>query len=101
MHQTETGFPITSTCLCSGENKTIKFGTSGKPVPGSTVVIMDEKTGYEVGAANTFGPIVLKPPLPPAFVPYLWNHDPSFTNYFTKYPGYYDTGDAGMLDDEG
>ncbi|KAI8327959.1 hypothetical protein BC941DRAFT_364249 [Chlamydoabsidia padenii] len=100
--QTETGFPITSTCLGSGMVERVKFGSAGKQVPGSTVVILNEVTNEEVTTPNVFGNIVLKLPLPPASFPYLWNNESSYeTSYFAKYPGYYDTGDAGIIDEEG
>ncbi|CAO3597016.1 unnamed protein product [Absidia cylindrospora] len=100
--QTETGFPITSTCLGSGKKEVAKFGSAGKQVPGSSVVILSEDTNEELVEPNTFGNIVLRLPLPPASFPHLWNHEPSYeSSYFAKYPGYYDTGDAGMIDEEG
>ncbi|KAI8099219.1 uncharacterized protein BX664DRAFT_272334 [Halteromyces radiatus] len=100
--QTETGFPMTSTCLGTGKKEKVKFGSAGKQVPGSIIKILDEDSNEEITEPNRFGNIVLKLPLPPASFPYLWNNRDSYeTSYFAKYPGYYDTGDAGMIDEEG
>jgi propionyl-CoA synthetase len=88
--------------LGSGTVEKVKFGSAGKQVPGSTVVILSEETNEPVAGPNEFGNIVLKLPLPPASFPYLWNNEASYgSSYFEKYPGYYDTGDAGMIDEEG
>ncbi|CAO3652353.1 unnamed protein product [Cunninghamella echinulata] len=100
--QTETGFPITSTSLGTGKTEKVKFGSAGKQIPGSTVKILLEDTNEEAKEPNTFGNIVLKLPLPPASFPTLWKNDDGYgSTYFTKYPNYYDTGDAGMIDEEG
>jgi hypothetical protein len=41
-------------------------------------------------------------PLPPGTFVTLWNADDRFRQaYFSRYPGYYETGDAGYIDDNG
>jgi propionyl-CoA synthetase len=41
-------------------------------------------------------------PLPPGSLPTLWQNDKRFVDsYLTKYPGYYETGDAGIIDQDG
>ena len=41
-------------------------------------------------------------PLGPGTLPTLWNADERFvTSYLTRFPGYYETGDAGMKDEDG
>jgi propionyl-CoA synthetase len=48
------------------------------------------------------GAIAIKLPLPPGTLPTLWNAPDRFKkSYLQTFPGYYETGDAGMIDDEG
>ncbi|TDG96574.1 hypothetical protein EPR50_G00230150, partial [Perca flavescens] len=51
---------------------------------------------------RTLGNIVVRLPLPPGAALSLWqNHNLFNKLYFTKFPGYYDTMDAGFVDEEG
>ncbi|XP_072257311.1 acyl-CoA synthetase short-chain family member 3, mitochondrial [Pyxicephalus adspersus] len=98
--QTETGSPITSTCIGLGNSLTPPAGQAGKPVPGYNVKILDSQM-QEV-KPNTLGNIVVKLPLPPGAFSTLWENEETFKNlYFKKFPGYYDTMDAGFMDEEG
>jgi propionyl-CoA synthetase len=48
------------------------------------------------------GSLVAKLPLPPGSSPTLWNADDRFREaYLSAFPGYYQTGDAGYLDEAG
>jgi propionyl-CoA synthetase len=48
------------------------------------------------------GSIVIKLPLPPSCLPTLWQKDEKCKEaYFTEFPGYYKTSDAGYKDDDG
>ena len=48
------------------------------------------------------GDIVVKLPLPPGTFPTLWNADKRYEeNYMTNYEGYYQTYDAGHIDEDG
>jgi Acyl-coenzyme A synthetases/AMP-(fatty) acid ligases len=48
------------------------------------------------------GDIVVKLPLPPGIFPTLWNADERYKEtYMTNYKGYYQTYDAGHIDDDG
>ena len=48
------------------------------------------------------GKVVIKLPLPPAFMLTLWGNDQAFIDkYLADTPGYYTTGDAGMIDQHG
>ena len=50
---------------------------------------------------GSLGNLAIKLPLPPGCLPTLWNNDERFkAEYLEKFPGYYDTKDAGMIDDE-
>jgi propionyl-CoA synthetase len=51
---------------------------------------------------NEMGDIVVKLPLPPGTFPTLWNADKRYKdNYMTNYEGYYQTYDAGHIDEDG
>ena len=53
-------------------------------------------------APDEIGAIVIKLPLPPGSLPTLWQKDQRFLDsYLAEYPGYYQTGDAGMIDADG
>ena len=48
------------------------------------------------------GALAAKLPLPPGTFPTLWNADERFRQaYLAEYPGYYKTGDAGFIDEDG
>jgi propionyl-CoA synthetase len=97
--QTETGWAIAANPV-GIETLPVKLGSPTVPMPGYAVEILDEG-GQPVGP-NTLGAIAIKLPLPPGCLPTLWNADERFRkSYLTTYPGYYETGDAGMLDEEG
>jgi len=69
-------------------------------VPGYTVAALDEK-GNAVASGDT-GALVIESPLPPGTFIGLWNADERFEEtYFRKFPGYYETGDAGFIDENG
>jgi propionyl-CoA synthetase len=97
--QTETGWAITG--LPVGiEEMEIKIGSSGVPMPGYDVRILDE-TGAPQGP-DTLGAVAIKLPLPPGTLPTLWNAEDRFRkSYLDTFPGYYETGDAGMIDSDG
>ncbi|XP_062853172.1 acyl-CoA synthetase short-chain family member 3, mitochondrial isoform X2 [Trichomycterus rosablanca] len=98
--QTESGSPITASCIGLGNSLSPPAGTAGKPVPGYNVtVIDDEKHPVE---PNTLGNIVVTLPLPPGAALSLWQNEELYKRlYFTKFPGYYDTMDAGFMDEDG
>lgn len=52
--------------------------------------------------AGDIGNIVIKLPLPPGCLPTLWQNDEGFKkSYLDRFPGYYNTGDAGFFDEDG
>ncbi|XP_024143978.1 acyl-CoA synthetase short-chain family member 3, mitochondrial isoform X1 [Oryzias melastigma] len=98
--QTETGSAITSSFMGLGSSLTPPAGQAGKPVPGYNVTVIDDQM-QEV-KPRTLGNIVVRLPLPPGAALSLWENKSLFkTLYFSKFPGYYDTMDAGFLDEDG
>lgn len=98
--QTETGSSMTATCIGLGNSLTPPAGQAGKPVPGYNVKILNSQ--MQELKTNTLGNIVVKLPLPPGAFSTLWENDEMFKNlYFAKFPGYYDTMDAGYMDEDG
>ncbi|XP_069629416.1 acyl-CoA synthetase short-chain family member 3, mitochondrial isoform X2 [Haliaeetus albicilla] len=98
--QTESGSAITASCIGLGNSTTPPPGQAGKPVPGYNVMILDENK--EPVKAKTLGNIVVKLPLPPGAFSGLWENQEVFQKlYFQKFPGYYDTMDAGYMDEDG
>jgi propionyl-CoA synthetase len=97
--QTETGWPICSNCL-GIEMLPIVPGSPARAVPGYDVRALD--AGGNPVAAGDLGVLVIKNPLPPGNFTTLWNAEERFIeSYFSKYPGYYETGDAGYIDENG
>ncbi|XP_048123986.1 acyl-CoA synthetase short-chain family member 3, mitochondrial isoform X2 [Alosa alosa] len=96
--QTESGSAITASCIGLGGSVSPPAGQAGKSVPGYNV-IDDDMQEVE---PRTLGNIVVKLPLPPGAALTLWQNADLFRKlYFTKFPGYYDTMDAGFVDEEG
>ncbi|WP_204113787.1 propionate-CoA ligase PrpE [Shimia biformata] len=97
--QTETGWAIAANPLGIEELPT-KLGSPTVPMPGYDVTILDD-AGHPV-EPGTLGAIAIKLPLPPGTLPTLWNAEDRFKkSYLTTFPGYYETGDAGMMDEDG
>ena len=97
--QTETGWPIVANPM-GIEPLPVKAGSPTKPVPGWDVQVLDE-SGSQVPAGD-IGTIVVKLPLPPGSLPTLWNNDDGYVkSYLSHYDGYYLTGDAGFIDEDG
>jgi propionyl-CoA synthetase len=97
--QTETGWPICSNCL-GIELLPVVPGSPARAVPGYDVQVLDE-AGEPVGPGD-IGALVVKNPLPPGTFTTLWNAEERFVqSYFSKFPGYYETGDAGYIDENG
>jgi propionyl-CoA synthetase len=97
--QTETGWPIAANCL-GIERLPVVPGSPTRAVPGWDVHVVDsdgeEQSSEEIGA------LVVKLPMPPGSSPTLWNAEDRFREvYLTAFPGYYQTADAGYVDDDG
>ncbi|MCF6322143.1 MAG: propionyl-CoA synthetase [Rhizobiaceae bacterium] len=97
--QTETGWPIVCNPIGLGQLP-VKYGSPAVVLPGYIVKVLDDD-GRPLDT-NTLGNIVLKMPLPPGCLPTLWNAGDRFRDsYLTEFPGYYQTSDAGYIDDDG
>jgi len=97
--QTETGYTIVGN-PAGIEALPVKVGSPTVPMPGYDVQILDE--GGNPMAPNELGAIAIKLPLPPGTLPTLWNAEERYLkSYLTTFPGYYETGDAGMIDEDG
>ncbi len=97
--QTETGWTIAGN-PAGIEALPVKIGSPTVAMPGYDIRILDDE-GHEV-APGTLGAIAVKLPLPPGTLPTLWNAPERFKkSYLSHFPGYYETGDAGMKDEDG
>jgi propionyl-CoA synthetase len=97
--QTETGWPMCAN-LAGIELKETKAGSPTLPVPGYDLRILDDD-GREVGA-QVEGNVVVREPLPPGAFPTVWgDHARYVESYWSRFPGYYLTGDGGYRDEDG
>jgi propionyl-CoA synthetase len=97
--QTESGWPICANCL-GIEQLPIVPGSPARAVPGYDVQALDSD-GNPV-AAGDIGALAIRLPLPPGNFITLWNAEQRFVDsYFSRFPGYYETGDAGYIDENG
>ena len=75
-------------------------GSPTRGVVGWDLRVLDAE-GAEV-APGTIGAICAKLPMPPGCSPTLWQAEDRFRQaYLTNFPGYYESGDAGYIDDKG
>lgn len=97
--QTETAWSICANFM-GIEKMPVKYGSPSVPSPGYDVRIFNDE-GEELGP-NELGNIVVKEPLPPGGMLGIWQDDKRcIDTYFSEYPGYYLTGDAGHKDEDG
>ncbi|KAA0184240.1 Propionate-CoA ligase [Fasciolopsis buskii] len=120
--QTETGWPMTSSCLgyhdgCANTQGVVApIGSAGLAVPGYNMQLKKHIGGNTSSQSLDVPPnkqddqnsdkslyrIVVKLPMPPGTALTLWNDDRRFGElYFKTYPGYYDTMDLGYRDANG
>ncbi len=97
--QTETGWCVAGNPFGLGMLPS-KPGSTSVPLPGYLLDVLDEG-GHQV-PRGTMGSVVIKLPLPPGCLPTLWQNDARMQDsYLSVYPGYYNTSDAGYLDEDG
>ena len=97
--QTETGWPIGANPM-GLEPLPVRTGSCTRPSPGYAVEILDG-SGAPV-PPGTEGNICLRLPLPPGTLTTLWGNDQRFIDsYLSAFPGYYATGDSGLIDEDG
>ncbi|MCM2285819.1 MAG: propionyl-CoA synthetase [Desulfobacula sp.] len=97
--QTETGWAIAANCM--GLHRfAIKPGSPTKPAPGWNLAVLGSD-GHPVKPGE-IGALVAKLPLPPGTLPTLWQNDQRYKDsYLKEFPGYYETADAGFIDEDG
>ena len=97
--QTETGWSIAANCM-GIEKLPVKAGSVGPAAPGWDVRTLDS-AGNDVEPGDV-GAIACKLPLPPGTLTGLWKAESRFReSYLATFPGYYETGDAGFIDEDG
>ncbi len=97
--QTETGWAIAANCVGIQQFE-VKPGSPTKAAPGWNMAVLDGD-GKPV-AKGDIGAIVVKLPLPPGSLPTLWQNDERYVSaYLSAFPGYYETSDAGYIDEDG
>ncbi|MBI2028903.1 acetate--CoA ligase [Candidatus Gottesmanbacteria bacterium] len=90
--QTETGGIV----IANYPSLPIKPGSMGKPVPGITAAIVDDK-GHELGPQKE-GNLALKPGWPGMMIK-IWRRAEKYNSYFKN--GWYITGDKAYRDEDG
>jgi propionyl-CoA synthetase len=97
--QTETGWAIAATCL-GLEASPIVPGSPGRPAPGWDLAALGPDGGEL--APGEIGSLCARLPMPPSSLLTLWNGEQRFHEaYLSTYPGYYETADAGFIDEDG
>jgi propionyl-CoA synthetase len=97
--QTETGWAITAGFRAYG---LVPFrpGSGGRPCPGHDLHALDDDG--KLLAPGATGNLSIRLPLPPGCGPTLWENDSGYRNsYLSDFPGWYRTGDAGIVDEAG
>jgi len=97
--QTETGWSICANCK-GIELLPVVHGSPARGAPGWNVQVLDS-SGRPVKSGD-IGALVVKLPLPPGTFTTLWNAEDRYKkSYFETFPGYYESGDAGYIDERG
>ena len=97
--QTETGWPVAANCI-GIERLPVVPGSPTRAVPGWDLHVLDEAGAEQ--PPGEIGALVVKLPMPPGSSPTLWNAEERFREtYLTTFPGYYQTADAGYIDENG
>ncbi|MEX0446451.1 propionate--CoA ligase [Xenorhabdus sp. SGI246] len=99
--QTETGWPI-MTIARALDDRPSRFGSTGFPMYGFNVKLMNELTGQECDD-NEKGMLVIKGPLPPGCIQTIYGDNNRFVNTYWKHfdQQVYSTFDWGLRDRDG
>lgn len=92
--QTETG----SIVITNYPGMKVKPGSMGKPFPGITATVVDQKTFEPIKTSGTVGLIALKPGWPSMFRTY-WENEEMYDSKFKN--GWYICGDRASIDGDG
>jgi propionyl-CoA synthetase len=96
--QTESGWPMIANSI-GIEKMAVKPGSATKAVCGYAIKIFNDN-GEEL-SAHQEGLVVIKLPLPPGHMLGIWDNEERFqASYFSKFDGYYLSGDGGYKDEE-
>ncbi len=97
--QTETGWAIAGNPV-GLERLPVKVGSPTVPMPGYDMAVLSD-AGEPLGPGE-LGNLAVRLPLPPGNLPTLWGNEPRFrAGYLERFPGYYNTSDAGYVDEDG
>jgi propionyl-CoA synthetase len=97
--QTETGWAITCNPL-GIQRLPVKHGSATRAMPGYDLRVLD--VALQDVPPGVTGAIFAKLPLPPGSLSTLWGSDEGFEkSYLSTLPSYYETGDAGFIDEDG
>jgi propionyl-CoA synthetase len=97
--QTETGWAVAANCL-GIELLPVKPGSPTRAVPGWDVRALGAD-GEELPPGE-IGSLAVKLPMPPGATPTIWNAEARFHDtYLSAFPGFYQTADAGFVDEDG
>jgi propionyl-CoA synthetase len=97
--QTESGWPMAANPM-GIEQLPVKAGSPTVAVPGYDIRVLDDE-GRELPRGQS-GYIMVKLPLPPGCLNTLWGNRKRYRDaYLSRFEGYYLTGDAGVMDEEG
>ncbi|WP_446470797.1 propionate--CoA ligase [Xenorhabdus stockiae] len=98
--QTETGWPIMAIARAL-DDRPGRFGSTGFPMYGFNVKLINELTGQECGD-NEKGMVVIKGPLPPGCIQTIYGDNHRFVNTYWKHfdQQVYSTFDWGIRDSE-
>jgi len=97
--QTETGWAISGNPIGLGRFE-VRAGAAGRAMPGWDVQVLGDD-GQPVAVGET-GAIVCRLPMPPGAATTIWNAPQRYREaYLDRYPGFYQTGDAGFIDAAG
>jgi propionyl-CoA synthetase len=98
--QTETGWPITGNLVGVDGYIPIKYGSAFRPIPGYNLQVLD--SDHNEVPNGTLGSLAIKLPLPPCSLLTIYKNDARFlSSYCSAIPGYYDSGDEGVIDSDG